>query len=412
MAFVEQRGKSFRLTLRGDDGRLIRHPLSTRDKDEAEEIRLRFERRLKLYEAGDLVVPDGTELIPFLIDGKQPMKAKPVTPVVTLSELFRRYNAEVSPQGKEGVTRCTESHHLAHLLRLMGPSQAVSTINTAVLQRYVDRRSRERGRRGGGVAQVTIRKELATLRMISNWAVHREIIAHPIRLTGMAFSKSRPKHPFQTMEQVCRQVDRGGLSEMEVDELWDSVFLTRSQIDQLLEEVSALETSPYVYPMFVFAAMTGARRSEMLRSRIDDFDFEGGFVRIREKKRDVSRVVTFRTVPIAPLLARLMKDWFARHPGGQHTLTANGTGSLGLQTAAWAFRGTLAGTRWEKLRGWHTFRHSFCSNCAAAGVDQRLINEWVGHQTEEMVRRYRHLFPDQQRQAIALVFGDAGPETQ
>ena len=49
--------------------------------------------------------------------------------------------------------------------------------------------------------------------------------------------------------------------------------------------------------------------------------------------------------------------------------------------------------------------HSFASNCAAAGVDQRVIDEWMGHQTEEMVRRYRHLFPSQQRQAINLVFG-------
>jgi hypothetical protein len=38
-------------------------------------------------------------------------------------------------------------------------------------------------------------------------------------------------------------------------------------------------------------------------------------------------------------------------------------------------------------------------------VDQRLINGWVGHQTEEMVRRYRHLIPDQQRAAIRSVFG-------
>jgi hypothetical protein len=38
-------------------------------------------------------------------------------------------------------------------------------------------------------------------------------------------------------------------------------------------------------------------------------------------------------------------------------------------------------------------------------VDQRLINAWVGHQTEEMVRRYRHLIPDQQQAAIRSVFG-------
>ena len=55
--------------------------------------------------------------------------------------------------------------------------------------------------------------------------------------------------------------------------------------------------------------------------------------------------------------------------------------------------------------GWHALRHSFASNCAAAGLDQRVINEWMGHQTEEMVRRYRHLFPDQARKAIDVVFG-------
>jgi site-specific recombinase XerD len=60
------------------------------------------------------------------------------------------------------------------------------------------------------------------------------------------------------------------------------------------------------------------------------------------------------------------------------------------------------------LRGWHVLRHSFASNAAMKGVDQRVINSWLGHQTEEMVQRYRHLFPDQERHAINLVFGVAG----
>jgi hypothetical protein len=29
----------------------------------------------------------------------------------------------------------------------------------------------------------------------------------------------------------------------------------------------------------------------------------------------------------------------------------------------------------------------------------------MGHQTDEMRRRYRHLFPDHQQQAMNLVFG-------
>ena len=69
------------------------------------------------------------------------------------------------------------------------------------------------------------------------------------------------------------------------------------------------------------------------------------------------------------------------------------------------FKRTVAGSKWAVLRGWHVLRHSFISNCAARGVDQRVIDEWVGHTTEEMRRRYRHLFPGQQREAIRLVFG-------
>ena len=57
------------------------------------------------------------------------------------------------------------------------------------------------------------------------------------------------------------------------------------------------------------------------------------------------------------------------------------------------------------IRGWHVFRHSFISACASRGIDQRLIDEWVGHTTEEMRRRYRHLYPSVQRQALDSVFG-------
>ena len=70
------------------------------------------------------------------------------------------------------------------------------------------------------------------------------------------------------------------------------------------------------------------------------------------------------------------------------------------------FSRTLSDSKWRVVRGWHTLRHSFASNCAASGVDQRLINSWMGHQTAEMERRYRHLFPDQQQAAIVQVFGE------
>ena len=170
----------------------------------------------------------------------------------------------------------------------------------------------------------------------------------------------------------------------------------------------------FIYPAFVFAAHTGARRSEIAR-QISDIDFESEMITIRELKR-VRGMQSTRRVPMSPTLKAVLSDWIDVHSGGQATFCmpekvcfsrkAREVGSpLTPDELHDHFGRTLKGSRWEVVHGWHTLRHSFCSNCAAAGVEQRLINDWVGHQTAAMVRRYRHLFPNKQQQAIQNVFG-------
>ena len=167
--------------------------------------------------------------------------------------------------------------------------------------------------------------------------------------------------------------------------------------------------------MVVAAAHTGARRSDLIRSKRSDFDFRANMVTLHEKKR-VRGKQSRRTMPMSPLLRDVMQEWFAKHPGGVFSfcLSADVPYSqiegppqpLTVNQAHSCLKGTLTG-KWSHLRGWHVLRHSFASNCAAQGVDQRTINSWMGHQTEEMVRRYRHLIPDQQHHAIRSVFGAA-----
>lgn len=137
-------------------------------------------------------------------------------------------------------------------------------------------------------------------------------------------------------------------------------------------------------------------------------------VSIREKKR-VRSATSRRRTPLSPALIECLQAWLRRHPGGQFLLSQSaevsrsktarsGPTPVTADEAHDFFRRTLAGSRWQSLRGWHVFRHSFCSNCAARCVDQRLINAWVGHQTEEMVNRYRHQIPSLEQQALARVF--------
>jgi integrase len=151
---------------------------------------------------------------------------------------------------------------------------------------------------------------------------------------------------------------------------------------------------------------------------VDDFDFGARTILIREKKRSHLKSLTYRRIPMTDLLAETMSDWLPDHPGGQHAICqelrtrrgAKGQSAVPLtrSEAHDHFKRTLKGSKWEKIKGFHVFRHSFASNLAAAGVDQRIIDEWMGHQTEEMRRRYRHLLPEQERKAIDSVFGGNG----
>jgi len=180
--------------------------------------------------------------------------------------------------------------------------------------------------------------------------------------------------------------------------------LTLPEIEEVLAFVHDRTAHAFVYPMLVFAAHTGARRSEMLRSQNDDFDFAAGVVTIREKKKDSLKEMTFPTVPMSPKLRQTMSEWFAEHPGGQLTICQRADIALTVQRAGQNFRRVLKGSKWVKLYGWHVFRYSFASYSAAKGIDRRLVDAWMRHQTEEMRRRYRHLFPDHQQMAIHEVF--------
>src|SRR5690242_8175157 len=144
--------------------------------------------------------------------------------------------------------------------------------------------------------------------------------------------------------------------------------------------------------MFVFAAQTGARRSEIIRALPSDVDLVAGVVTIREKKRDKSKLTT-RQVPLPPLLKEVLADWMEKRSKGKTLFCKVDGKAISPREAHNYIQRALCISKWAMLKGWHVFRHSFISAFANKGVDQRIIDDLVGHSTEEQRRRYRHLFP-------------------
>lgn len=79
-----------------------------------------------------------------------------------------------------------------------------------------------------------------------------------------------------TSDETERIIKRGSTNKVEEKAPWECLFLTTKEVQELLDSIQKVARRPFIYPLFVFAAHTGARRSELLRSRIEDFDFEAG----------------------------------------------------------------------------------------------------------------------------------------
>ena len=401
MAWLEQRGNQFHLGIRIGD-RKLKRSLQTNDPEEAQQTINRVERRFKLIEQGDLTVPEGADLITFLLsDGKlsQPVR---VSAGVSLKVLCERYLAELPSGTLESNTVYTIKIHTSHIRKVMGDRFPVEKLKFADLQRYVDARSKDEGRLGKKISTVTIRKELTSFSGIWTWASRMGIVKGIFPNRGLRYPKTADKSPFQTWVEIERQIEMGGLSKNEETELWEGLYLTADEIEQVLNYAQKNASQPVFYPMLVLAAHTGARRSEIIRSEIVDFDLSARTVRLRELKRARGKR-TMRSVPMSDRLVMVMKEWL-QNARGKYAFAFEHR-QLTVDDASTLFDRTFANGKWEKIRGWHVFRHSFISNCASKGVDQRMIDAWSGHQTEEMRKRYRHLFPTVQREALQSVFG-------
>ena len=144
--------------------------------------------------------------------------------------------------------------------------------------------------------------------------------------------------------------------------------------------------------MHAIPAYTGMRRGEILRVCWSDVEFDHDSILARSKKQSRQKSETARRIDLHPALKGLLLAWRDQRPRGQYVVCERDADvPITEKTATRYFCQPMRGTHWclsSKKRwfkvGFHTYHHSFASNLAARGVDQRIIDEWMGHQTDAM----------------------------
>ncbi len=247
------------------------------------------EELLRLLNRDLIDVPTGCSIEEFMFHrGKPPEYAASTSngkKHLTLGDLRQAY-FHAQQKKLEQTTLDAIKLHFDHLERFFGPKRLIPTLTRSDLQQYVDKRSDDwidpnvfrkarlaklanakpkrnfkkprppkveppaKPRRHPSAA--TIKKEIISLRTAWNWARRHLELAPEFPGTGLDYAKIEEGLPFMTWDEAKRRIAAGD----DAEKVWDCIYLRPQEITDLLEWVKQRPLSPWVYPMFVFAAYT------------------------------------------------------------------------------------------------------------------------------------------------------------
>ncbi|MGE0709034.1 MAG: tyrosine-type recombinase/integrase [Planctomycetota bacterium] len=311
-----------------------------------------------------------------------------------IGDVVDRYLEQAAPPAKAESTCKTEKIQLAHFTAYLAEVQLgrapALEITRPIVKDY-------RTWRLGTVGAVTVNKEVATLHGLFGFALDAGIVpANPV--AGLERLKVDEAPEFRTLDEIERLLREGVFTPDEEKRLRQARVLEPHEIDELID----LAKGKAAYVPVCVAAFTGARRGEIVR--LTWADVEPDAIVLRSRKQSRKETWKRRRVAIHPRLLTVLQEHRLKTGGEGYLFLGKKDGThLSEQTLHNNLKRVTRGTDLSEI-GWHTLRHSLASNLARAGVDQREINEMLGHTSEAMARRYRHLFPDQRRQAIERVY--------
>lgn len=182
-------------------GTKYKRSLRTKQRRQALALKARLEDTIQLINAGRVELPESADIPTFLLsDGK--LASKLVVRETRLRELFDRYFDSMPEGNLEPGTVYMMKIHSRTLERILGKQFSLKLLSFNGLQRYVNKRSEEKGTRGKPLNASTIQKELATLRGLWKWAATSgEIPNRDFPSTGLRYPKVTELPPFQPCSQ-------------------------------------------------------------------------------------------------------------------------------------------------------------------------------------------------------------------
>lgn len=171
-------------------------------------------------------------------------------------------------------------------------------------------------------------------------------------------------------------------------------YLKPSELARLGEALTQAETSGGTNPIAINAiralVLTGCRKSEILKLRWSEIDFEHACLRLADSKTE-EKIVPLGAPALELLvaMARIEGNPFV-FPGAKEARHLVGLPKI------WERVRSVAGIDDVRL---HDLRHSFASVGAGAGIGLTIVGKLLGHRDPKTTARYSHIADDPAKSA-------------
>ncbi len=177
-------------------------------------------------------------------------------------------------------------------------------------------------------------------------------------------------------------------------------------IDELRELIGAVRKLRYrTYFSTVYSL--GLRRNEGLHLQVPDIDSARMLVHVRRGKGAKDRFV-----PLPARTLTLLREYWVTHRnpvwlfpdiGSDPRQAVSSDRPMSKDGVQHAMQRVVHQLGWRKALSIHTLRHSYATHLLEAGVNLRLIQQYLGHSSLQTTMVYLHLTTVSQEQAIAVI---------
>jgi integrase len=191
---------------------------------------------------------------------------------------------------------------------------------------------------------------------------------------------------------------------------------TATQLDGIFKAIKdktiILQNRKEIEILFRIGIYSGMRQCDCVLLEWSDIDFIQETIKCKNLKTGNPVII-----PMIPEFLAILKKWRQDHRGSRYVLpqTARrfGTSPTALNNdltriidygiSSLAERKGGKRPKRKSAYGFHSLRHTFVSNCAAAGVSLAVVQSIVGHGSPAMTRHYTHIGTNTAREELRRI---------